>query len=49
MIGTSMMMKILEAGVDIVTDNIRKADEDSPHGYYEYERVKVTRGMPCIC
>ena len=39
--GTSMMMKILEAGgMEILTDNIRKADEDNPHGYYEYERVK---------
>ncbi len=39
--GTSMMMKILEAGgLEIVTDNIRKANEDNPHGYYEYEKVK---------
>ncbi len=39
--GTSMMMKILEAGgVEIVTDNIRQANEDNPHGYYEYEKVK---------
>ncbi len=39
--GTSMMMKILEAGgMEIVTDNIRKANEDNPHGYYEYEKVK---------
>ncbi len=39
--GTSMMMKLLEAGgMDIVTDNIRKANEDNPHGYYEYEKVK---------
>ncbi len=40
--GTSMMMKMLEAGgMEIVADNIRKADEDNPHGYYEYEKVKV--------
>ncbi len=39
--GTSMMMKILEVGgMEIVTDNIRKADEDNPHGYYEYEKIK---------
>lgn len=39
--GTSMMMKILEAGsMEIMTDNIRKADEDNPLGYYEFERVK---------
>ncbi len=39
--GTSMMMKALEAGgMKVVTDNIRKADDDNPQGYYEYERVK---------
>ncbi len=39
--GTSMMMKILEAGgMEVVTDNIRKTDEDNIYGYYEYERVK---------
>lgn len=40
--GTSMMMKILEAGgLEVLTDNIRTADEDNPKGYYEYERVKA--------
>jgi len=39
--GTSMMMQILESGgMKVVTDNIRKANEDNPHGYYEYEKVK---------
>jgi hypothetical protein len=39
--GTSMMMKMLEAGgVSVLVDNIRKADEDNPKGYYEFERVK---------
>jgi hypothetical protein len=39
--GTSMMMQILESGgMEVITDNIRKADEDNPLGYYEYERVK---------
>ncbi len=39
--GTSMMMKTLEAGgMKIVTDEIRKADEDNPKGYYEHEMVK---------
>lgn len=39
--GTSMMMKMLEAGgVPIMTDSIRTADVDNPKGYYEYERVK---------
>jgi len=39
--GTSMMMKMLEAGgIDPLTDKIRTADEDNPKGYYEFERVK---------
>ena len=39
--GTSMMMKMLEAGgIVILTDHARKADEDNPKGYFEYERVK---------
>jgi hypothetical protein len=39
--GTSMMMKMLEAGgMQVLTDNIRTADEDNPRGYYEFERVK---------
>ncbi len=39
--GTSMMMKMLQAGgVEVVTDNVRKADEDNPEGYYEFEKVK---------
>ena len=39
--GTSMMMKMLEAGgMEILTDNLRTADEDNPKGYYEFEVVK---------
>ena len=39
--GTSMMMKMLEAGgLDVLTDRLREADEDNPKGYYEFERVK---------
>lgn len=39
--GTSMMMKMLEAGgMPVLTDYIRTADEDNPKGYYEFERVK---------
>jgi hypothetical protein len=39
--GTSMMMKILaEAGVPIVTDEMRTADTDNPNGYFELETVK---------
>lgn len=39
--GTSMMMKMLEAGgIPPLTDEIREADKDNPKGYYEFERVK---------
>ena len=39
--GTSMMMKMLEAGgMPSYTDNIRTPDDDNPKGYYEFERVK---------
>jgi hypothetical protein len=39
--GTSMMMRMLEAGgLELLTDNIRTADQDNPKGYFEFERVK---------
>jgi hypothetical protein len=39
--GTSMMMNMLIAGgVQVVSDEIRNADEDNPNGYFEYEPVK---------
>ena len=39
--GTSMMMQILQAGgMEILTDQVRSADDDNPKGYYELERVK---------
>ena len=39
--GTSMMMKMLEAGgIPPLTDKERRADDDNPKGYYEFERVK---------
>ena len=39
--GTSMMMKMLEAGgMEIMKDGIRKADDDNPNGYYEFEKAK---------
>lgn len=39
--GTSMMMKMLEAaGIPILSDTLRGADDDNPNGYFEYERVK---------
>lgn len=45
--GTSMMMKMLEAGgLEPVTDGIRSADNDNPKGYYELEAVKRTKQDP---
>ena len=42
--GTSMMMKVVEAGgVEVFTDNLRVADEDNPKGYYELEPVKALK------
>jgi len=42
--GTSMMMKVLEAGgLQIFTDNLRLADEDNPKGYHELEQVKALK------
>lgn len=39
--GTSMMMKMLEAGgLPPLTDQVRSADRDNPKGYFEFERVK---------
>lgn len=40
--GTSMMMKMLEAGgLPVLIDGLRSADSDNPEGYYEFERVKA--------
>ena len=45
--GTSMMMKMLEAGgMRILKDEIRKADEDNSAGYYEFEKVKELKKDP---
>lgn len=42
--GTSMMMKMLEAGgVPPLCDGERAADSDNPNGYYEFEPVKRTK------
>jgi hypothetical protein len=42
--GTSMMMSILRAGgIPVMIDEVRKADEDNPRGYFELEAVKRTK------
>ncbi len=39
--GTSMLMQMLAAGgLEPLVDGIRKADEDNPRGYFEFEAVK---------
>lgn len=39
--GTSMMMSaLMNGGMPLKVDNIRKADANNPKGYYEFERVK---------
>ena len=39
--GTSMMMRMLaEGGLPILTDELRRADDDNPNGYFELEVVR---------
>ncbi|HSW46628.1 MAG TPA: sulfotransferase domain-containing protein [Phycisphaerae bacterium] len=45
--GTSMMMQMIDkGGIPALVDDIRKADEDNPRGYYEFEPVKQTKKDP---
>ncbi len=48
--GTSMMMQMLEAGgLEILTDNLRKRDDDNPKGYYELESIKrLGKDQSCL-
>jgi len=42
--GTSMAMNAIAAGgVEPLVDHVRKADEDNPKGYWEFESVKKTK------
>ena len=39
--GTSLMMNMLAAGgLPVLTDSLRRADDDNPNGYFEFEPVK---------
>ena len=39
--GTSMMMRMLaEGGLSILTDELRRPDDDNPNGYFELEVVR---------
>jgi hypothetical protein len=45
--GTSMMMRMLEqGGLPVLIDDRRRADDDNPNGYYEFEAVKQTKQDP---
>ncbi len=47
--GTSLMMQILHAaGVEILHDGKRAADEDNPEGYWEWEEIRSLRDRPEI-
>lgn len=47
--GTSLMMRILQAvGIEPMTDDIRQADINNPHGYFEWELVKRLHDNPAI-
>lgn len=48
--GTSLMMQMLAAGgMPILSDGERKADNDNPRGYLEWERIKqLPRDPACI-
>ena len=42
--GTSMMMRMLaEGGLPVITDELRRPDEDNPNGYFELEVVRQLR------
>lgn len=42
--GTSLMMQMLHAGgLPVLTDGLRTADANNPHGYFEYDPVKRLR------
>ena len=48
--GTSMLMRMLGAGgIEPLSDDKREADDDNPHGYFEYEPIrKLADDASCI-
>jgi len=34
------MKMLLAGGMEVLTDNVRAADDDNPQGYFEFEKVK---------
>ncbi|MGV3664086.1 MAG: alkaline phosphatase family protein [Prosthecobacter sp.] len=47
--GTSLMMQMLRAGgLEPMTDGQRKADDDNPEGYWEWEEIKNLPKRPLL-
>lgn len=47
--GTSLMMNMLQAaGVPLMTDEKRRADESNPRGYFEWEAIKTLPHNPYV-
>jgi len=47
--GTSLMMQMLAAGgMPVLTDGERRADDDNPRGYYEWEPIKQLPKQPAL-
>ncbi len=46
--GTSMLMQMLErGGLEVAVEEVKKADEYNPNGYYEHQRImRVNRQAP---
>lgn len=42
------MQMLSAAGLPIMTDGLRSADEDNPQGYYEWERIKELPNDPHV-
>ena len=45
-LGLEAMRMLEQGGLPVLTDGVRRADEDNPQGYYEFEAVKRTKDDP---
>ena len=47
--GTSLMMRMLQAaGIPLLTDATRPADDDNPDGYFEWQPIKALARQPAL-
>ncbi len=46
--GTSMLMQMMErGGLEVVVEDVKKADKHNPNGYYEHQRImRINRQTP---